>query len=75
MEEGSEPTSALRHKRKHRVHCWELGERKLLSKSAGAGREMLLAGKWDSVLDVPSPCHPNQREGGDSAEYFRIVRA
>lgn len=73
MEEGSEPTRALHHKRKHRAHCWELRGRKLLRKSAEARRDA--TGKWDSVLGVPSLCQPNQREGGESAEYFRIVRA
>ena len=58
MEEGSEPTSALHHKRKQRAHCWELREPKLLSKSAEAGRDAV--GKWDSVLGVPSPVTPTK---------------
>lgn len=62
MEEGSEPTSALYHKRKHRVHCWELRERKLLSKSAEAGREMLWASGTVSWMSLPSVTPTKEEE-------------
>lgn len=62
MEEGSEPTSALHHKRKHRVHCWELRERKLLSKSAEAGREMLRASGTVSWMSLPSVTPTKEKE-------------